>query len=116
MQSVVYHDAFNGDVYVSQDEGKSWDLATDVPAGEANMVFEHPFDNRYAFILTKGKTHYRTEDRGKTWRSFTMPIPPAYVQQPLSFHSDPAKFGYILYQGQQCDRLGWGSVCHDEVH
>jgi photosystem II stability/assembly factor-like uncharacterized protein len=103
------------DVYVSQDEGKNWELASGVPQGHASMVFEHPFDNRYAFILTKGKTHYRTEDRGKTWRSFDMPISPAFVPQPLSFHSDPTKYGYILYQGTACQHKGWSSICHDEV-
>lgn len=115
VQSVIYHDVIKGDVYISQDEGKSWGLADGVPKGVASMVFEHPFNNRYAFILTREKVHYRTDDRGKTWRSFKMPAVPAYVPNPLSFHSDPAKYGYILYQGMECDRIGWGSVCHDEV-
>jgi hypothetical protein len=45
-----------------------------------------------------------------------MPIPPAFVSRPLSFHSEVDKFGYILYQGTSCDRQGWGSVCHDETY
>lgn len=112
---MVYHDIVKGDVYISHEEGKNWELAPGVPKGEASMVFEHPFNNRYAFILTRHKKHYRTDDRGKTWRSFELPLQLAYVPQPLSFHSDPAKYGYILYQGMHCDRIGWGSVCHDEV-
>lgn len=44
-----------------------------------------------------------------------MPFPPAFVQKPLSFHSDKDKNGYILYQGMSCDRIGWGARCHDEV-
>lgn len=67
-------------------------------------------------MLTKGKVHYRTQDRGKTWKAFDMPIGPALVGRPLSFHSDPKKYGYILYQGTACERVGpWGAVCHDEV-
>ena len=96
------------------------------------MVIEHPFDNKLvrvhprltsslltsgqAFILSRDKTHWRTEDRGKTWHSFDMPLAPALVGRPLSFHSDPKKFGYILYQGTACDNSGgWGSRCYDEV-
>lgn len=69
-----------------------------------------------AFALTKGKTHYRTDDRGKSWRAFDIPIAPAFVGQPLSFHSDPKKYGYILYQGTKCESTGiFDSICHDEV-
>ena len=133
-QSVIYLDSGDGVVYVSQNEGKSWDAA-DIPKGEASMVVEHPFDNHYvrrshflssyiaqletlqAFVLTKGTKHYRTSDRGKSWQSFEVPIPPAFVSFPLSFHSDKASYGFVLYQGTKCERnrIGWGSICHDEV-
>jgi len=105
-----------GNVYVSLDEGKNWKLADGIPSGKASMFFEHPVDNRYGFVLTDGTTHYRTEDRGKTWRSFNVPLEPALVSQPLSFHSDPKKYGYILYQGTKCDKQGWGAQCHDETY
>lgn len=68
-----------------------------------------------AFILTMGTTHYRTEDQGRTWISFKMPARPALVAHPLSFHSDPTKYGYILYQATVCERVDWAVVCHDEV-
>ncbi|THH18907.1 hypothetical protein EUX98_g8876 [Antrodiella citrinella] len=115
--SAIYHDAIEGNIYVSQNEGKSWDRATDLPEGAALMVFEHPFDNNYAFVLTNGKTHYRTENRGKSWRPFEVPVSPAMVGRPLSFHSDPKKYGYVLYQGTVCERAGpWGMTCHDETY
>lgn len=96
------------------------------------MVIEHPFENSIvrptaislgsqlilsqAFILTKDTKHYRTNDRGKTWRPFDVPVPPAFVGQPLSFHSDKKNWGYILYQGTKCEREGpWGYTCHDKV-
>ncbi|TFY76725.1 hypothetical protein EWM64_g7285 [Hericium alpestre] len=112
---VAYHDVIEGNVYISDTEGKSWTRAGDIPEGEASMFVEHPFNNRLAFVLTRGTTHYRTEDRGKTWRSFDMPLSPAFVAKPLSFHSDPAKYGYVLYQGVSCEREGWGAICHDEA-
>ncbi|KAJ7248956.1 hypothetical protein C8J57DRAFT_1475371 [Mycena rebaudengoi] len=117
--SAIYHDAIDGDIYVSPDEGKGWKLAAradGIPKGVAAMVIEHPFDSSYAFVLTRGTTHYRTEDRGKSWRPFEVPIPPALVAKPLAFHSDLEKYGYVLYQGTVCDKSGWGAVCHDETY
>ncbi|KAJ7065213.1 vacuolar protein sorting/targeting protein 10 [Mycena amicta] len=114
--SAVYHDSVEGNVYVSDNEGKSWHRAEDIPKGEAVMVIEHPFDNSYAFVLTRTKTHYRTDDRGKNWRTFTVPIAPAMISRPLSFHSDPKKYGYVLFQGTVCEKSGWTNSCHDETY
>ncbi|KAL4250701.1 Vacuolar protein sorting/targeting protein 10 [Abortiporus biennis] len=115
--SMVYHDPLESNIYVSQDEGMSWKLADGIPLGIAASVFEHPFDNSYAFVLTEGTTHYRTDDRGKTWRAFDMPIPPAFGASPLSFHSDPKKYGYILYQGTACEPFRpSGYFCRDETY
>ena len=47
LQSVVFHDVVKRNVYVSDDEGKTWALAPGVPEGEAMMVIEHPFDKNY---------------------------------------------------------------------
>ncbi|KAG6810837.1 hypothetical protein H0H92_010132 [Tricholoma furcatifolium] len=80
------------------------------------MVIEHPFNNRYAFVLTDKDEHYRTDDRGKTWRPFKVPLPPARVFRPLSFHASQGMDGYILYQGTSCEGRGWGAVCHDETY
>ncbi|KAJ7113669.1 vacuolar protein sorting/targeting protein 10 [Mycena crocata] len=114
--SAIYHDSIEGNIYVSSDEGKSWKRAEDIPSGQAAMVIEHPFDSSYAFVLTRSKKHYRTEDRGKSWRPFEVPAPAALVARPLSFHSDKSKYGYILYQGTVCDKQGWGAICHDETY
>ncbi|KAJ7623514.1 vacuolar protein sorting/targeting protein 10 [Roridomyces roridus] len=114
--SAIYHDSMEGNIFVSPDEGKTWKRADDIPKGAALMVIEHPFDNTLAFVLTRTNTHYRTDDRGRTWRTFEVPIDVALVARPLSFHSDPKKSGYILYQGTVCDRSGWGAICHDETY
>ncbi|KAJ6485837.1 Oligoxyloglucan reducing end-specific cellobiohydrolase [Mycena sanguinolenta] len=114
--TAIYHDSVDGNIYVSSDEGKTWSMPEDIPRGAAAMVVEHPFDNSYAFVLTRSTTHYRTTDRGKTWRTFDVPIAPALMQRPLSFHSDPKNYGYILYQGTACDKSGWAAICHDETY
>ncbi|KAI9439495.1 Oligoxyloglucan reducing end-specific cellobiohydrolase, partial [Lactarius psammicola] len=114
---VAYHDIVRRDLYISSDEGKNWQRVADIPQGNTALFIEHPFNNRMAFVLTKGTTHYRTEDRGQSWRSFEMPVPPSYVARPLSFHSDPSKYGYVIYQGTKCTReSGWSSICHDETY
>lgn len=45
--SVIYHDVVEGNVWVSEDEGRYWKLATGIPPGAISMVVEHPFDNSY---------------------------------------------------------------------
>lgn len=65
--------------------------------------------------MTGDKTHYRSNDRGRTWQSFDVPAPAALVSDPLSFHSQNIES--ILYQGLICESGGWwgGSNCHEEV-
>jgi hypothetical protein len=49
----------DGDVFVSQDEGKSWSKADGIPSGKAAMVIEHPFNNRvvgYFYLLLASNT------------------------------------------------------------
>ncbi|KAL0567823.1 vacuolar protein sorting/targeting protein PEP1 [Marasmius crinis-equi] len=112
--SAIYFDSMDGIVYVSEDEGRTWSAASGVDKGDAVMVIEHPFDNKFAFILTGGKEHYVTRDRGKSWLKFTVPVDLSMAARPLSFHSD--EYGYILFQGTRCDGSGWGAVCWDETY
>lgn len=44
---MLYHDAVAGNVYISENEGKSWDPVKDVPKAAADQLVEHPFNNRY---------------------------------------------------------------------
>ena len=43
----IYHDSLHRNVYVSSDEGRSWQQAEGIPDGMAAMVIAHPFDNRF---------------------------------------------------------------------
>lgn len=51
-QSLIYHDVVEQNIYVSNDEGRSWTRADDIPEHKAAMVIEHPFDNNYVCCLT----------------------------------------------------------------
>ena len=119
---MLYHDPVLFNVHISTDEGKEWKKVEGVPEGEAALFVEHPFDSRtvnrshitplyliaeavlfQAFILSKGKRHYRSTDRGQTWQPFNVPVPPAFMSEPLAFHADKQRSGYIIYQGTKCD-------------
>ncbi|GJJ15988.1 hypothetical protein Clacol_010267 [Clathrus columnatus] len=114
IQVVTYFDAFTRQVWISNNEGKSWRIIDSIPPNSATLLVPHPFDNRMGFILTDKTTHYRTDDRGETWHSFDVPAPPSLISEPLTFHS--TKHDHVLYQGMVCEKDGWwGSLCHDEL-
>lgn len=72
LQSVLYHDAVEGNVYLSEDEGKTWNLVNGIPREEASLLMEHPFDNRIvrlAIFLISSPDRYkgiRLDKRNKT--------------------------------------------------
>jgi len=53
---VLYFDGVVGNVYISENEGKSWDPVQGVPREEAAQLIEHPFDNRVVRVhVARGK-------------------------------------------------------------
>ena len=116
---VLWHDAVSGLVYRSADEGRTFSPVDGVPAGSAYLLIEHPYNARQAYILSNGKDHWRTTDRGATWHHFSTPDPPAVrAGLPLEFHADERHYENILYTGRRCSAwTPWqGSVCHDVVY
>ncbi|KAG9119422.1 vacuolar protein sorting/targeting protein PEP1, partial [Ceratobasidium sp. 392] len=116
--TILYHDSVEGNVWMSEDEGRSWAKVEGVPSGDAMILVEHPFENRMAFILGEGKKHWRTNNRGKTWQSFEMPHPVALTSSPLSFHSDKKNAEWILMQVWDCKKTNWGfsQSCHSTTY
>ncbi|KAG1845862.1 hypothetical protein DFJ58DRAFT_730700 [Suillus subalutaceus] len=114
--SLIYHDTISMNIYVSHDEGKTWDRADGILPGDAAIFVEHPFNNRVAFVLTDSFTHYRTDDCGKTWVTFSVPDLVSGVSKPLSFHSDPRRWEYVLFQGTKCTQTPWGRHCQDVTY
>jgi photosystem II stability/assembly factor-like uncharacterized protein len=80
---------FNEDaIFRSSNAGESWDKVAAIPEGVSAALVMHPFDNKRAYVLTEDVTHFRTEDRGKTWTKFdTRSIPDVRDENPLSFHA-----------------------------
>lgn len=113
--TILYLD-HQGMVYMSEDDGVKWHEVDGVPQKLAQSLVLHPFSKKTAFILGSEKTHYRTNDRGKTWHSFDTEVPPSMLQNPLSFNAK--SHDSILFAGEQCDDKGgfWGTQCHDRTY
>ena len=81
-----------GNVQRSDNAGEAWGNIADVPEGAVYELVLHPFDNKVAYIMTKGNEHWVTEDRGKSWRSFEVRGGPVPYRPPFNFHAaDPEK-------------------------
>lgn len=115
----LYHDATQGIVFRSEDEGKSWSPVSGSSKGKAAMLVPHPFDKKQAFILSRETTHWRSIDRGKTWQEFLTPEPPATrAGAPMEFHADEKHWDWIIFTGKKCSMwTPWGGrICHDEAY
>ncbi len=99
---LLFHDYVEGLVYRSTDAGKTWDKVTDIPANEAARLVMHEFHPERAYVMTDGITHFRTEDRGKTWKPFLTDAEMSMFQPDvLTFHAtDPDR---IIFNGMDYD-------------
>ena len=106
---VLFQDYDENTVYRSDDAGEKWTMIKDIPEGKAWDLFLHPFDSKRAYVLTRDNTHWKTEDRGKSWKEFFTDASPSMFRMPLSFHaSDPDK---IIFNGQDCASI----FCTEQV-
>ena len=79
-----------GNVLISRDLGGPdfrFEPVKDVPAGKAYDVVLHPFNKKIGYIWGTEYTHWITEDRGESWRSFTLDGYPVPFRPPFSFHA-----------------------------
>ena len=79
-----------GDVLISRDLGGDdfrFEPVADVPSGKAFDVVLHPFNKKVGYILGSEYTHWITEDRGESWRSFTLDGYPVPFRPPFNFHA-----------------------------
>ncbi|KAN0063715.1 vacuolar protein sorting/targeting protein PEP1 [Thecaphora frezii] len=116
---VLYHDATEGNVYRSEDEGKSWKLVNGPSKGSASVLVPHPHDIKQAYILSSGNTHWRTTNRGASWQEFKTPEPPSVRSgPPLEFHGDQKHWDYIIFTGKKCTMwTPWGgAICHEHAY
>ncbi|KAL2911737.1 vacuolar protein sorting/targeting protein PEP1 [Polyrhizophydium stewartii] len=107
----------SGAVWRSTDEGKTWSKAKDIPADAAksSILVDHPFaKDTTAILLTRGKTHYITTDRGASWSPFSFDVADEQsLIGSLSFHA--TKPSHILYRGRKCEGSGTSRACRQDT-
>jgi photosystem II stability/assembly factor-like uncharacterized protein len=97
---ILFQDWVQNAVYRSEDAGEIWSKVEDLPYNDAWSMFMHPYNNKRAYVLTRETTHYKTDDRGKSWQSFFTDSSPSIWEPPLTFHAgDPDK---IIFNGEDC--------------
>ncbi|KAI8333656.1 hypothetical protein BC941DRAFT_473408 [Chlamydoabsidia padenii] len=111
---ILWLDGNSHSLYRSENHGQEWNKISDID-GQAQFLYEHPYDSEKAYVLGSHRQHWKTEDRGKTWISFETPVEPATSSQHLSFHAQ--RTNYVLFTGFQCNKKGWqGTDCREETH
>lgn len=66
-------------------------------------------------MITTGLTHWRTLNRGVSWQSFNVPIPPTFGMNALGYNA--RRWDWIIYTGIKCeDQEGTNrQFCTEEV-
>lgn len=106
---VMFEDRMEGLVYISDDAGEKWNTVSKVPKGKVLELQMHPFDKKKAYVITTEQTHWKTNDRGNTWKEFFTDSPASLFRQALSFHAGDTD--RIIFNGMDCT----GIFCEELV-
>ncbi|KAI0404482.1 hypothetical protein F4802DRAFT_230783 [Xylaria palmicola] len=92
-------------VWRSDDGGATWEKAKDIDHEKIVSLVMHKYDPDRAYALTLGNVHWRTSDKGKTWKKFNTGAYTSDFSESfgkwMSFHADdPDK---ILFTGMECE-------------
>lgn len=111
--AVVFHDVSTGNIQHSKNAGASWDRVSKIPEGKALSLQMHPFDPKTAYVLTKGKKHWKTHDRGESWDSFkTLAMPSRWsieTGDALAFNAED--HDRIIFNAMECG----GFMCSEQA-
>ncbi|CDR37002.1 CYFA0S01e06326g1_1 [Cyberlindnera fabianii] len=66
----VVFDLNDGNLLISEDSGKNWEKSLD----NIDRIHIDTVKKERAFAFTTGSTHYVTNNRGKSWKEFNVPI------------------------------------------
>ncbi|KAI1770918.1 Oligoxyloglucan reducing end-specific cellobiohydrolase [Hypoxylon cercidicola] len=110
---VLFQEAYGRTIWRSADGGANWSKADGIEHDKAVALVMHEYDNKRAYVLTSGNVHWKTDDRGETWKTF---FTDAYtsdftetIGRWMRFHAtDPDR---ILFTGMECE----GFYCEELV-
>lgn len=69
----------------------------------------HPFDKKTAYVIGGGTTHWKTEDRGESWKEWKSESPASLFREALTFHAGDKD--RIIYNAMDCT----GIFCEEIV-
>ncbi|KAF4628287.1 hypothetical protein G7Y89_g9863 [Cudoniella acicularis] len=97
---ILFENGIEHNVQRSDDAGETWHPVKDVPEGKMLELVMHPFDNKRAYIITNGRSHWKTSDRGQSWQEFKTDAMASIFREALAFHAtDPDR---IIFNAMDC--------------
>ncbi|KAI1180534.1 hypothetical protein F4777DRAFT_251889 [Nemania sp. FL0916] len=95
----------------SPDGGATWDEVKDIDPEKSFALVMHKYDPDRAYVLTRDHVHWKTADKGKTWKEFDTDALTSDFSYSMGrwmdFHADdPDK---ILFTGMKCE----GPFCEE---
>jgi hypothetical protein len=106
---LLFEDGISHNVYRSEDAGVSWEMVRGDMEGRLLELSMHEYDRKRAYIISNENTHWRTDDRGKTWEPFQTAAQASIFRQALTYHAgDPDR---IIFNAMDCT----GIFCEELV-
>lgn len=103
----------DNNIWRSDDDGNKWvQIFAD---HQVIAMYQNPHHDQTAYFITKGRTHFVTQDRGSNFAEFTTLLEPLsnILGTVLSFHRDEPE--YVIFVGEtKCDNF-MSVDCHSEA-
>jgi photosystem II stability/assembly factor-like uncharacterized protein len=96
---MLFEDRIGKTTYRSDNAGEDW-KPVDAGKGQMFSTYMHPIDNKRAYIIGEGNTHWMTKDRGKSWDEFKTDSMASLFRPALTFHyGDPDR---VIFNAMDC--------------
>jgi Sortilin, neurotensin receptor 3, len=99
-------------VWRSTDMGATWTKQKT----SIYWMYQSPADPATVYLVTTTASHYVSEDKGLTWKSFVMPYPPPLDGQDV-LYLHPTKSNSLIYLAHRCDTgKGKTGSCRNDAY